>query len=190
MTRPMVARMIVLSGCGGGEGDNEELPYLTGQVPDLGVRIAPKNRCAPYDPGDYSYPQFVELDIIEMLGGIYSPYTGQCFASRADTDIEHIVARSEAHDSGLCSANDDRKEEFARDLLNLTLANPDLNRYEKSAKDGAEWLPDMNACWFVQRTIQVRRKYGLAIDQREANTADEILKGCESTDMIVPNCDG
>ena len=51
-------------------------------------------------------------------------------------------------------------------------------------------FPDMNACWFVQRTIEVRRKYGLTIDQREANTADEILKGCESTDMIVPNCDG
>ena len=79
MTRPMVALMIVLNGCGGGEGDNEELPYLTGQVPDLGVRIAAENRCAPYDPGDYSYPQSVELDIIEMLGGIYSPYTGQCF---------------------------------------------------------------------------------------------------------------
>ena len=50
------------------------------------------------------------------------------------------MARSEAHDSGLCSADDDRKEEFARDLLNLTLASPDLNRYQKSAKDVAEWV--------------------------------------------------
>lgn len=184
------ALLVILSGCGGGGEETAELPLVTGQVPDLGVRIAPEDRCAPYDPGDYSYPQSVELDIIEMLEGIYSPYTGQCFESRDETDIEHIVARSEAHDSGLCSADDDRKEEFARDLLNLTLASPEVNRYQKGAKDVAEWVPDTNVCWFVQRTLQVRRKYGLTIDQREANTADEILKGCESTELIVQNCGG
>ena len=190
MTRPMAALIILLGGCAGGGDENEELPFVAGQVPDLGVRIAPENRCAPYDQGDYSYPQSVELDIIDSLGGIYNPYTGQCFQSRAETDIEHIVARSEAHDSGLCSADDDRKEAFARDPLNLTLASPDVNRFEKSARDVAEWVPDLNACWFVQRTLDVRRKYGLSIDQREANAADEILKGCESTDMIVPDCNG
>lgn len=82
------------------ERENEESPYLTGQDPDLGVRIAPENRCAPYDSGAYSYPQSVEQDIIEILGGIYSPYTGLCFESQADTDIEQIAASSEDHTSG------------------------------------------------------------------------------------------
>ena len=188
MMRTSIALLLTVSGCGGGDGVMEDIPYVSDQVPDLGVRIAPENRCEPYRAEDYSYPQSVELDIIEMLGGIYSPYTGQCFESRDETDIEHIVARSEAHDSGLCSADAERKKEFARDLLNLTLASPQLNRYQKSANDVADWVPETNVCWFVHTTLLVRRKYGLTIDQREANTADEILKGCESMQLIVPTC--
>ena len=123
-----------------------------------------------------------------MLGGIYSPYTGECYAGRDETDIEHIVARSEAHDSGLCSASLETKKAFASDLLNLTLASPQLNRYEKGAFDVAEWQPEQNICWFVQRTVDVRRKYGLTIDQREANAVDEVLRGCASTELILPTC--
>ena len=41
-----------------------------------------------------------------------------------ETDIEHIVPLSEAHDSGLCSASATTKARFARDVLNLTLASP------------------------------------------------------------------
>ena len=52
--------------------------------------------------------------------------------STRDTDIEHIVARSEAHDSGLCAASAAVKAAFARDLLNLTLASPRLNRYSEA----------------------------------------------------------
>ena len=40
-----------------------------------------------------------------MGGIIYGPYTGIWFGSTSETDIEHIVARSEAHDSGLCAAD-------------------------------------------------------------------------------------
>ena len=48
-------------------------------------------------------PQSVERDIVRALGAVYGPYTGTCFASTRQTDIEHIVAASEAHDSGLCA---------------------------------------------------------------------------------------
>ena len=80
------------------------------------------------------------------------------------------------------------KETFSADLLNLTLASPQLNRFEKIAFDVAEWQPEQNVCWFAQRTVEVRRKYGLTIDQREANAVDEILRGCPSTELIVPKC--
>ena len=56
------------------------------------------------------------------------------------------MATSEAHDSGLCAAIDSVKAAFARDLLNLVLANPRLNRFEKSDKDAADWVPSMNQC--------------------------------------------
>lgn len=62
-------------------------------------------------------------------------------ASSSDTDIERIVARSDAHDSGLCAADAATKTRFSSDLLNLTLASPAVNRSQKAAKDAAEWGP-------------------------------------------------
>ena len=134
-----------------------------------GLVIAPERRCAPYEADKYRYSQSVEDRIIDELGGIYGPYTGRWFATKSETDIEHMVARSEAHDSGLCAADDQTRSRFASDLLNLTLAGPNVNRYQKVDKDAAEWLPGQNRCWFAARVIAVRQKYELTIDQREAD---------------------
>ena len=150
-----------------------------------GLQVAPEYRCSPYDPDDYRYPQSVEDRITAQLGGVYGPYSGRWFASDTETDIEHMVARSEAHDSGLCAADDATRRAFARDLLNLTLAAPGLNRYQKSDRDAAEWLPQRNRCWFAARVIEVRRKYGLTVDRREADALDEVLAGCSSTQLVV-----
>ena len=154
-----------------------------------GVTVAPEHRCSRYDPDDYRYPQSVEARLVAQLGAVYGPYTGTCFNGPRETDIEHIVAPSEAHDSGLCRADAATRRAFARDLLNLTLASPDLNRHRKAAKDVAEWTPPMNACWFANRTIEVRRKYGLTIDAAEARAVEAILARCESVEMVIA-CDG
>ena len=70
------------------------------------LTVAPEHRYAPYDRDDYPYSQSVETRIIaDMSGRVYGPYTGRYFASRRETDIEHMVATSEAHDSGLCAAD-------------------------------------------------------------------------------------
>ena len=150
-----------------------------------GLVLAPEDRCSSYDPDDYPYSQSVEAQIVTDIGGIYGPYTGRWFASQKDTDIEHIVARSEAHDSGLCAANDAIRREFASDLLNLTLADPSVNRHQKSDKDAAEWLPDLNQCWFADRIVQVRLKYELTVDQAEADALGLVLTGCASVEMVV-----
>ena len=151
-----------------------------------GVKIAPENRCAPFDRKDYPYPQSVERAIVARLGGvIYSPYTGTCFRDTGETDIEHVVALSEAHDSGLCAAGSDVKARFSRDPLNLTLASPSINRHQKIGKDPAEWLPPVNACWFVGRTLEVRRKYALTIDRAEADAIELVLAACSTTEMIM-----
>ena len=150
----------------------------------LGVRIGPENRCSHYDSDDYPYPQSVEPRIVNQQGGrIYGPYTGAYFASIRETDIEHIVARSEAHDSGLCGRDSAEKRAFARDLLNLTLASPSVNRYQKSDKDLAQWLPALNRCWYVNQVVLVKRKYDLSMDQAEADTARRVLASCSSTQM-------
>ena len=119
---------------------------------------------------------------------MYGPYTGTCFASTRETDIEHIVAASEAHDSGLCAADAATKARFSRDLRNLTLASPRVNRHEKSGRDAAEWLPARNRCWFAGRVVEVRRAYALTIDRREAAALERILAGCESTALEPVVC--
>ena len=154
-----------------------------------GLTVAPEHRCAPYDKKrDYPYPQSVERDIVRELGAVYGPYTGTCFASTRETDIEHIVAASEAHDSGLCAADAAIKARFARDLRNLTLASPRVNRHEKSGHDASEWVPALNRCWFATRVVEVRRAYRLTIDGREAAALERILAGCESTALEPVVC--
>jgi len=146
-----------------------------------GLLLAAEERCSPYDEGEYHYSPGVENRIVAQLGAIFSPYTCNLFESTAETDIEHIVARSEAHDSGLCSADAATRRRFSEDLGNLTLAAPALNRHEKGGNDAAEWMPDENRCWFAQTVVDVRRKYNLTVDQREADALEQVLSSCSST---------
>ena len=156
-----------------------------------GLVIAPEHRCAPYDRDDYPYSSSVEAEIVAAMGGrIYGPYTGRYFLSTRRTDIEHIVAVSEGHDSGLCAADQTVRRRFASDLLNLTLATPEVNRCSgagKCAHDAAEWLPAVNQCWFVSRVIAVKFKYSLTVDRDEAFALQRVLSDCTTTDIIFTN---
>ena len=155
-----------------------------------GLPVMPEDRCQPYNPDDYPYPQSVEDEIILNYGGyIYGPYTQTLFDSKQETDIEHIVARSEAHDSGLCAASPERKARLASDYFNLTLASPSVNRHQKRANDVAEWLPEKNQCWYVNRVVDVKKEYGLSVDQAESDAIDIVLAHCNSPlpkEMIGP----
>jgi len=156
------------------------------------LEIAPEKRCSPYNQfireNDYKHLQSLEPKIVAEMGGwIYGPYTGRIFTDTGKTDIEHIIAISEAHDSGLCAADHHTRKQFANDMLNLTLAAPEVNRCNKTGKcdkDAAEWLPVRNQCWFANRIVEVRIKYGLTINKREVEVLDEILSGCNSVEMI------
>ncbi len=153
-----------------------------------GITIEPENRCSPYERYSGPFGSDVESRISAQQGGLFSPYSMRCFTSERDVDIEHIVAASEAHDSGMCAHSRDKQTEFASDFLNLTHAAPALNRYEKSAKDAAEWLPEHNQCWYVYRIIEVKRKYGLSVDAKEAKALRSVLRSCKSTKMEIPAC--
>ena len=150
-----------------------------------GLVVAPESRCSPYNRRDYPYSQSVEQRIAARLGGYFGPYTGRRFSGPRDTDIEHMVATSEAHDSGLCAADAATRRRFASDLLNLTLAGPRVNRRLKQAHAAADWMPPMNRCWFANRVLQVRLKYGLTIDRREARALERVLSACSSTKLVL-----
>jgi len=154
-----------------------------------GLTVAAENRCSPYDKKkQYPYPQAVEDDIVaQMDGNVYGPYTGRYFVSDTETDIEHIVAASEGHDSGLCAASPEQRRLFATDLLNLTLAAPAVNRCGIGGKcglDAAEWMPKKNKCWFSNRVVEIKTKYNLSVDKSEAKALEIVLGSCDSYGMI------
>ena len=103
------------------------------------------------------------------------PHTKKVFDSLSETDIEHIVAVSEAHDSGLCAADKETRRAFSSDLENLTLADPHVNRYEKAGNDAAEWLPEYSLLWYVMTVIHVKQKYDLTVDRAEKEALSGVL---------------
>ena len=109
---------------------------------------------------------------------VYTPYSCLAFditaAGTAATDIEHIVALAETHDSGIA---DDRRRDIASDLDNLTIADPTVNRSQKSDRDAAEWMPARHGAWFAERVIQVKLEYRLSIDPAERDALEALLAG-------------
>ena len=190
--------LIVTAGCKTSESPTapavEQPPPPTTTTPSahpvLGVVVAPESRDAPYDRDDYDYPASIEQRIIDNQGGHFSPYTLVCFDDLGQTDIEHVVAAAEAHDSGMGTRSDDEKRTFARDLANLTTASPSVNRFQKSDNDPAEWLPENNRCWYVGVWVEVKRKYSLTMDQAEVDAILPIYQNCASFAIAVPPCAG
>lgn len=179
------------SGSTGGEKESDDDPAppimpCPIDSPNLwrGLVIAPEDRCTPYGGSLYRHGEHLEELMIGRDGGLYDPYTGVWHDSPLDTHIEHVVAKAEAHDSGLCSADHETRQAFSNDLDNLVPTPPQLNR-QKADKDPAEWMPDFNQCWFAKTVVEVKRKYGLTVDVVEAGALERVLRDCESTEKVV-----
>ena len=114
-------------------------------------------------------------------GQVYTPYSCLAFditaTGTAATDIEHIVALAETHDSGIA---DERRRDIASDLDNLTIADPTVNRSQKSDRDAADWMPARHGAWFAARVIQVKLEYGLSVDPAERDALEALLAGGEA----------
>ena len=133
-----------------------------------------------YRRSDYYYPPWVELQIVKR-DGLVSRLDSTRFDSIRDSDIEHVVSLSEAHDSGLCGRSRLEKRRFARDLDNLALASVSLNRYKKKGKDAGEWLPPLHTarCYLAETTVKIKRRYNLSVDVREYVVLDSLLRACQ-----------
>ena len=127
----------------------------------------------------------LEDEIIDALpksdGQVYTPYTCTLFDIQADgtaaTDIEHIVALAEAYDSGLAES---QFRIFAGDIDNLTIADPTVNRRQKSDLDAGEWEPPENRGWFAARVVAVKQEYGLSVNPDERDALQAMLNSAPS----------
>ena len=153
-----------------------------------GLRIEQKDRCSPYNHKDYAYPPAIKSKVVESLRNrIYTPYTGQFFNSIKEINIEHIVSLSNAHDSGLCSADKETKSYFASDIRNLTLAPPTLSQNKKAGRDISVWLPEKNKCWFAKKIVEIKKAYDLTVDLDELTVLEKIISKCVSFELIFFN---
>ena len=149
----------------------------------MGLRVCeePDERVG-YDRDEFgSGYSSMEDEIIQRLpqmdGQVYTPYTCTLYDIKdngtADTDIEHIVALAEAYDSGVAESD---YRTLAADIDNLTIAVPNVNRFDKGDRDAAEWQPDRNRGWFAATVVSVKQKYSLSVNPAERDALEMMLR--------------
>ena len=122
-------------------------------------------------------------------GQWYSPYDGVLTDDPGHIQIDHVVALSEAWDSG-ARWDQGAAIEFANavsDDDNLQVASRASN-LRKSDSDPAEWLPDNSdaVCWYVTTWSQIKIGWDLAMDESEYATVTSILASCTASESTVP----
>lgn len=157
-----------------------------------GIRVEPELDCQKrlYRRFAKSYDIYEDDDgleerIIRRQGGAFSPYDLQSYDLGA-ADIEHIVSRKEAHESGLCTQGKAAIRSFSTSLGNLTIAGEHLNRVEKSDHDASVWMPEENQCWFAMTVANVKRTWNLSVDEAERDALERVLASCKSFEMVHP----
>ena len=128
----------------------------------------------------------IAIRLLLERDGMTSKYTGDDFRhthpSFEGLDVEHVVAKKEADDSGYCDKDRLAKRRFATDPLNLAVASRETNRGTggKHSSDAAEWEPPLkdSRCWFATTIIQVKAKYALSVDSKEKDALSKMLKTC------------
>ena len=116
-------------------------------------------------------------------GRWYSIFDGRTYLLATDVQIDHLVALSEAWDSGASSWSKERRLSFANDLGysgSLSVMTTKLNgncKKCKSDKDPTLWLPQKQQCLYAQRWIAVKYRWGLSIDIAEKRALANLLTG-------------
>ena len=192
LTASVILALAVVAGILGGSGGlalaqtRQDLIEVSIDMLENKITVAPENRCAPYDPKDYSYNsrELKAALIAAQEGKLESRYTGEIFASPDEAELDHLIALSEAHDSGACAWSSEQKKDFVQFSPNHVLASPRLIR-EKQGKDWAEWRPPLNNpnlwnwCFSAGRIVLIKGRYGLTVDRAEYNVLAESLARCQ-----------
>lgn len=117
-------------------------------------------------------------------GALASPYSGEHVAFVAgddggDVDIDHVVARKNAWQSGASEWSDEELVRFGNDPLNLLAVEASLNRSHGS-RAADEWVPDTEAgaCTFTARQVAVKAAYDLTVTTDERTAMVDVLASC------------
>ena len=124
-----------------------------------------------------------------ITGSLLDPYSGKVitFSSTKSTiDIDHVVALSNAWQTGAAYFDKTKRQLIANDPLNLLAVDYSLNR-QKGDGDAATWLPPLKSyrCDYVARQIAVKAKYALWVTSPEKEAIVKILEKCVG--QKIPN---
>jgi hypothetical protein len=120
---------------------------------------------------------------VVVAGILADPYTGASIpfvkAAAAKVQIDHVVALSNAWQTGAQQLPAATRLALANDPLNLLAVDGPANQ-EKGDSDAASWLPPSKAfrCTYVSRQVAVKVRYHLWVTAAERDAIARVLKSC------------
>ena len=124
---------------------------------------------------------------IVTSGVLSDPYTAQTIyfvrGGASEVDIDHVVALSNAWETGAARWPYAKRVALANDPANLLAVDSSANR-QKGDADASEWLPrSAYQCSYVARQVMVKRKYGLFVTAGEKSAMKRVLSRCPSAGL-------
>ena len=124
-------------------------------------------------------------DCVVESGKLIDPYSGitinfiKGVKSSMEVQIDHVVALSNAWQTGAFKLTIEKRTQFANDPDNLLAVQGRLNS-QKGDGDAATWLPPLKSyrCTYVTKQIAVKAKYGLWVTAPEKAAMKSILAKC------------
>jgi len=120
-----------------------------------------------------------------LSGVLNDPYTGKQIhfirgeTTSDDVQIDHVVALSNAWQTGAQQLTYEKRVALANDPLNLLAVDGRANE-NKSDGDAATWLPPNKPfrCQYIKRQIAVKLRYSLWVTSAERTAMATILQKC------------
>jgi hypothetical protein len=124
-------------------------------------------------------------------GELLDPYTGHSIAFTRGADssvvqIDHVVALSDAWQTGAQRLTATQRQQLANDPLELLAVDGPSNQ-QKGNGDAATWLPSNKRyrCAYVARQVAVKQTYHLWVTGPERDAIARVLRACP--DETVPH---
>ena len=131
-----------------------------------------------------------------VTGKWYSPYDGKNWTNSSALQIDHMVPKEEAWQSGAYAWTDAQRKEYKNDLgygPSLIAVTSHENQSKQSQEPGNEteqYLPPLEAyrCEYVAEWIAVKYRWSLNVDSQEKRALLTLLDSCgESVKIPMPS---
>ena len=131
-------------------------------------------------------------DCVVLNGVLLDRYSGEMInfvrgnVTSMEVQIDHVVALSNAWQTGAFKLTLIQRTAFANDPMNLFAVKGRLNS-QKGDGDAATWLPPLKSfrCTYVAQQIAVKAKYSLWVTPPEKEAMTRILTACPK--QTLPN---